>query len=213
MFLPAHIAVSFWWSIWAWLKYFDQSLFIKINSSWTNNFLDNVYPWWREANAWIPLYLFLFLFGVMNFGWRIWSWIVFFILTVILTDQISSTFFKDWIHRPRPCNDPAFMYQVRLLLTRCPTSGSFTSSHATNHFGAAYYVFFTMRPYFKKWGYLLFFWAGTISYGQVYVGVHYPLDIIGGAILGSCIGMMTAYIYKKRVGLPALLGEKNLVRS
>lgn len=188
----------------------DKALFLKINTQWTNSFLDSVSPWFREANTWIPLYLFLFLFAVMNFSWRIWPWIVVFIISVTLTDQVSSTFIKAWINRPRPCSDPQFSYQVHLLLSYCPGNGSFTSSHATNHFGAAFYIFFTMKPYFKKWGYLFFLWAAIISYAQVYVGIHYPLDVIGGALLGSGIGFFTSRMFNKYIGLPPLIDQQKV---
>ena len=62
-----------------------------------------------------------------------------------------------------------------------------------------------MKPYFKKWGYLFFFWAATIAYGQVYVGIHYPMDILGGAVLGSLIGIMTSSVFNRRIGLPPLI--------
>lgn len=202
---------TFWSQLWQTLNRWDQWLFLKINAQWTNNFLDNVFPWYRDSNTWIPLYVFLFLIAVMNFGWRIWHWVLFFILTITLTDQISSTFIKNWINRTRPCHDTALTDHLRLLLNYCPGNGSFTSSHATNHFGMACFIFFTMRAYFKKWNYLFFVWAATISYGQVYVGIHYPGDILGGAILGSLIGMFTAYIYNKYVGLPPLLSDKKIV--
>jgi len=90
----------------------------------------------------------------------------------------------------------------------CPGSGSFTSSHATNHFGLATFIFFTMRTYFKNWAYLFFVWAAIISYGQVYVGIHYPLDVIGGAVLGWGIGLLTSFIFNNRIGLPPLLKEQ-----
>ncbi|HRH59325.1 MAG TPA: phosphatase PAP2 family protein, partial [Chitinophagaceae bacterium] len=61
----------------------------------------------------------------------------------------------------------------------------------------------TLKPYFKRWSYLFFFWAATISYGQVYVGIHYPLDIACGAILGSIIGIITAKIFNRYIGLEA----------
>jgi undecaprenyl-diphosphatase len=186
----------------------DTWLFLKINNYWISPVLDNVFPWWREANTWIPLYLFLFLFVLMNFGWRIWPWIVLVILTATITDQTSSTFFKEWINRTRPCNDEFLKYQVRLLLNRCPGSGSFTSSHATNHFGAAVLIYLTLKPVIKKWGYLLFIWAITVSYAQVYVGFHYPLDVIGGAVLGSLIGFIMAAIYKKTLGLPPTITQE-----
>src|SRR5205809_7174679 len=122
------------------LNDWDQWMFLKINTQWTSNFLDNVYPWYRDSNTWIPLYLFLFLFAVMNFGWRIWPWVLFFIITVTLTDQISSTLLKSLFNRTRPCHDPTLIDQLRLLLNYCPGNGSFTSSHATNHFGMACFI-------------------------------------------------------------------------
>jgi undecaprenyl-diphosphatase len=126
---------------------------------------------------------------------------------------LSSSIIKSWVNRPRPCNDDVLMYQVRLLLSYCPGNGSFTSSHAANHFGAACYIFFTLRSYLKKWRYLFFLWAITICYGQVYVGIHYPLDIIGGAAAGICIGMLTASFFNRRIGLPPLLSEKKIQTS
>lgn len=202
---------TFWSQLWQTLNRWDQALFSKINTEWTNSFFDNVFPWYRDSNTWIPLYLFLSLFVVFNFGWRIWSWVLFFIITVTLTDQISSTFVKVWINRTRPCQDAALVDHVRLLLNYCPGNGSFTSSHATNHFGMACFIFYTMRSHFKQWNYLFFMWAATIAYAQVYVGIHYPLDVLGGAVLGSGIGLCTAYIYKRFTGLPPLLTEKKIL--
>jgi undecaprenyl-diphosphatase len=179
----------------------DKWLFLKINNDWTNSFLDSIFPWWRDQNTWLPLYLFLLLFLLFNFGWKVWPYILVVIITIVITDQLSSSLFKNWINRIRPCHEVSLKDQVRLLTSYCPGSGSFTSSHATNHFGAAWFFFLTLKPYFKNWSYLFFFWAATISYGQVYVGVHYPLDVIGGAILGSCIGVIIATFYKKFVPL------------
>ena len=213
MFLLDGNNVSFWAQLLDTLKHADTWLFLKINNDWTNPFLDGNYPWWREASTWIPLYFFLLFLAFYNFGIKVFPWVVFFALTAVLSDQISSGILKDWVNRPRPCNDDVLMSQVRLLLNRCPGSGSFTSSHATNHFAAACFIYYTMKPYFKKWGYLFFVWAATISYGQVYVGVHYPLDIICGAILGSCIGSITASIFNRRVGLPPLISEENLLKE
>jgi undecaprenyl-diphosphatase len=180
------------------LKLLDTWLFLKINREWTSPFWDSIFPWWRDQNTWTPLYLFLFLFIVMNFGWRSWPWILAIAVTATLTDQVSSSLLKNWINRPRPCNDPFLMYYARLLLSHCPGSGSFTSSHAANHFGAACFIYFTLKPWFKKWGYLFFFWAATVSYGQIYIGVHYPLDVLGGAIIGGLIGCGVAWLFNKR---------------
>ena len=198
-------AISSSSQFWEHLKLWDQWLFIKINSAWTNDFLNSVMPWWRDSNTWIPLYLFLALFAIMNFGWKVWPWIVFFIVTVSLTDQLSANLIKNFVQRPRPCNDEDFMINVHALLGGCSPTFSFPSSHATTHFGMAWFIYMTMKQYFKKWSYLFFIWAATIAYGQVYVGIHYPLDVLGGAIIGSFIGIMTASIFNRRVGLPELL--------
>lgn len=191
-------------SLWQKINEWDTWLFLKINTECTNSFFDNALPVWRDANTWLPLYLFLLTFTFLNFGWRGWPYIVFIAITITISDQISSNFLKDWINRPRPCNDESVKYAMRLLLNRCPSSGSFTSSHATNHFAAAVFFYCTLRPYFKKFIYLFFFWAGSIAYAQVYIGVHYPADVIGGAILGSLIGFTMAFIFKNYIRFPSI---------
>lgn len=189
-------------NIWEWLRYADTQLFLKINTEWTNSLLDSIYPWYREANAWVPLYLFLIVFAIMNFKEKALPWILFAVLTATLTDQLSSSFIKNLVERPRPCREELLMGQVRLILNNCSGGYSFPSSHATNHFGFAMFLFLTLRPIMKKWGYVFFIWAATIAYGQVYVGVHYPLDILAGTGLGCLIGYLTGTYYNKRIGLP-----------
>jgi len=189
------------------LKSWDTWLFLKINGSWTNSFLNNVFPMWREAYAWVPLYVFLLAFILINFGRRGWPWMITLILTAIITDQ-GSNMIKDLVGRPRPCNDDVLGPYVHLLLNRCPSSFSFTSNHAANHFGAACMLYFTLKPYIKKWATLFFVWAATVAYAQVYVGVHYPLDIISGAVFGSLMGCLTAYLFNNFVGLQPVLQKQ-----
>lgn len=193
---------GFFENIWEWLRYADTRLFLKMNTVWTNPLLDSIYPWYREANAWVPLYLFLIVFAIMNFKEKALPWILFAVLTATLTDQLSSSVIKKLIERPRPCREELLMGQVRLILNTCSGGYSFPSSHATNHFGFAMFLFLTLRPIMKKWAYVFFIWAATIAYGQVYVGVHYPLDILAGALLGCLIGYLTGIYFNKRIGLP-----------
>lgn len=175
----------------------DQSCFVWFNQKATNPFFDAVMPLMRESTFWIPLYLFLIIFVFVNFGKKGWVWLLFAALTVLLTDQISSGLIKKWVQRPRPCFDPNFYSQVRMLLDHCSGGYSFTSSHATNHFGIATFLFTTLGSYFGNWKYLLFIWASLICYAQVYVGVHYPLDVIMGALLGYIIGTIVSNAYQK----------------
>ena len=189
------------------LQNWDRWLFTKINHDWANIFLDDIFPLWREAITWVPLYIFLLLFVLFNFGKSAWPWILGLLVTVALTDQISSHIIKPLVNRPRPCHDLLLADNIRLLLKYCSDSRSFTSSHATNHFGVAFFIYQTLKPWFKKWGYWWFFWAATISYGQVYIGVHYPVDVICGALLGSSLGYFTSFVFNKRFGLASIVPQ------
>ncbi len=183
-----------------WLLKWDKELFILINRHFTTPTLDSIYPWWRESTTWVPLYIFLLSFMFMNFGRRTWPWLAFVLFNILLSDQVSSTLFKTFFMRLRPCADPMLQYQVRLLLDHCSGGYSFTSSHATNHFGFVVFLTQTLKPFINKFRWPLFLWAGSIAYGQVYVGVHYPLDVICGALLGCILGFMLASIYNRRIG-------------
>ena len=182
------------------LKIWDQWLFVKLNSEWTNSFFYTVLPFTRESVFWAPLYLFLILFITINFKSKGWWWVLLFICTVSLTDIISSRVFKNGFERLRPCNDPGFAMHVRLLLNYCSGGYSFTSSHAANHFGIATFFYFSMRHIIGRWALVAFAWAAVICYAQVYVGVHYPLDILGGTLIGLCFGLFTGMIFNKRFG-------------
>lgn len=199
--IAATLLAGFFENAWEHINTWDSYLFLKINDSWGNGFFDAVFPWYRDQNTWIPFYLFLLVFSLINFGWRAWPWILFIVVTAALSDQISSNFVKNFFSRDRPCRDLLLQFYTHLRVGRCPSSGSFTSSHAVNHFAVATFLWLTLKQYIGKWGYLFFFWAATICYGQVYVGVHYPLDVIGGAILGALIGWGTATFFRRRIGL------------
>jgi undecaprenyl-diphosphatase len=127
-------------------------------------------------------------------------WILLFVVTIALTDMTGNYLFKQNVARMRPCGDPDFFSQVRLLVNRCNPGNSFISNHAANHFGIATFFFLTSRPLLKYWAYIGFVWAALIAYAQVYVGVHYPLDVICGALLGVLFGLLTGTVFKKRYG-------------
>lgn len=190
------LAISVWHRIDEW----DKWLFVKLNSQWTNPVFDAVLPFLRNSVFWAPLYLFVAAFMALNFGKKGLWWSLLFICTVSITDMIGARIFKEIFHRLRPCQDPAFMNHVRLLLKQCSGSFSFVSNHAANHFGLATFTFLTFKGFFKKWMYLAYVWAFFIAYAQIYVGVHYPLDVLGGAILGMIIGSLTARLFDKKWG-------------
>jgi len=189
-------AINFWQKLVQW----DQSLFKKINGDWSNPLFDAIMPFLRNSLSWVPLYVFLLVFVLLNFKIKgIW-WAVLFLSTIALTDMTGTYVFKHGFERLRPCSDPDFAGHVRLLLKHCAGGYSFTSNHAANHFGMAAFFFVTFRHLLKKWVWVGLVWAGAIAYAQVYVGVHYPLDVFCGALLGLAFGITTGTIFNKRFG-------------
>ncbi len=177
----------------------DEWLFLFINNGLSNPLFDKIMPLSREATTWLPLYLFLLVFVVMNFGKKTLPFILFVAITITVSDQLSSSVIKYWVARPRPCHN-ALLMQYAHLLVGCSPSYSFTSSHATNHFAAALFFHTTLKHYLKNWSYLFFLWAAWVSTAQVYVGIHYPFDVIGGGLVGSFIGFGMASIFNRRLG-------------
>lgn len=179
----------------------DQALFRKINGEWHNRLFDAVFPFIREPFFWAPLYFFLVLLVILNFRKRGWSWVLFLAATVMVSDYTSSTLIKGAFARLRPCRDPDLAHSIRFIVSYCPVSSSFVSSHAVNHFAIATFIFVTFSKVMsKKWGFI-FLWAAAICYAQVYVGVHFPLDVFCGTIVGILIGLISATIFNRTIRL------------
>jgi undecaprenyl-diphosphatase len=179
----------------------DRSLFRLLNGEWHNSLFDAWMPVIRNSATWVPFYLFLILLVSINAPKNRLAWVLFAAGTAILSNFISSDLIKENVYRLRPCNDPAMADQLRFLLKYRPQSSSFTSSHAVNHFALAAFLTVTMRKYFGNCTYLFFLWALIIIYAQVYVGVHYPLDVIAGALIGSLLGALSGTAFNKQYGL------------
>lgn len=175
----------------------DQELFYFINNYLHVGWLDKLAPYWRSPYFWLPMYVFFISYLFSNFDKKqVAMYLLALGLTVGTADVVSSRLVKNTVARLRPCNDEDIKPKVKLLV-RCGVGYSFTSSHATNHFAAAVFLVLTFVKRRKWLIYSLLFWAASISFGQIYVGVHYPLDVLGGAILGSCIGYLGAFFLKK----------------
>lgn len=166
----------------------DSALFQWINSGLSNSFFDALLPFCRERWFWMPVYLFLGAFLWINYpGRRKWFIIFGLVASAALTDLTSSRLVKNQVQRLRPCREPA-LSGVVIRRVECGGGYSFTSSHAANHFAVAIFligVFGRLFPWIRP---AALVWAGTIAFSQVYVGVHYPGDVLCGGILGSIIG-------------------------
>ena len=195
------LASSFWQKLEEW----DKQLFLFLNHDLSNPLFDAVLPYFRDSVFWAPLYIFIGAFLLLNYGQKGFWWCIGFLCTIAIADMIGTRVFKEGFDRLRPCQDPFFYQEVRLLLKHCSTSASFVSNHAANHFGIATFISLTFSPSIGNWKWLLYLWAFFIAFAQVYVGVHYPADIFGGALLGIMAGVLTARIVKNKLGSFALV--------
>lgn len=178
----------------------DAELLLLVNRNFTHPLLDDMALFIREPMLHIPFYLFVLIVAFQVFGQKAVWWIVGAVVLIGFADLVSSHFIKDYVDRPRPCRDPFLSYHIRFLARYCGANGSFTSSHAVNHFAFATYVYISMRKY-SRWLGLLFVWAGLIAYAQVYVGVHYPSDVLAGGALGILFGWFGARIVRQTLSL------------
>ncbi len=185
---------------WEWIKPVDAWLLFRVNQGMQSDTLDSFLPFFRETSFWIPLYLFLLVFILQNFGMKgIW-WSLGVVLTAALSDLVSSQLIKETIWRVRPCQDPDIGARINFIINYCPTSSSFTSSHATTHFAQATFFYLTLR-HTGKWWILAYAWAFLIGFSQVYVAVHYPFDVICGALIGCLVGFAVSRLFHRQFGV------------
>lgn len=172
----------------------DQSLFFVMNG-WDNAFLDAFVPLYRHKLFWAPLYLFVISFILFNFPKNA-HWILMFTIgTIMVSDTMSSKVIKESVQRVRPCNDIAISSDVNNRI-RCGGGYSFTSSHATNHAALAFFLIFLFKDVLRKpWKWVLAIWALSVGIAQIYVGVHYPIDVLAGLLLGGLIGGSLGRLY------------------
>ena len=177
-----------------WLLALDQKAFLYLNGKHTPEW--DFIMWWVSNNKiWIPLYLFLLLIIIYyERPYRFFFTILFVIITVGLCDYIS-VLIKNLVERPRPTHSSEIADIVHIVNNYRGGKYGFVSSHAANFFGMATFLSNQFKHF--RWSLFLFIWAVLVSYSRVYLGVHYPLDIICGAVLGVLFGIQ-CYVLKVR---------------
>ena len=174
----------------------DRHLFYFVNHDLANPFFDRIMPWMRNPQFWIPLYLFIIGFCIYKFKKQGVIIILFVALSAGFADFTSAAIIKPLVKRVRPCRDTTVSI-TDIARVNCGTGYSFPSTHATDHFALAFSLIIL---FYKKWHWIWFWgilWASIICFAQVYVGVHYPLDVIGGALYGMLVGWFFAKAYKQ----------------
>ncbi len=173
----------------------DLYLFHLINDGANDSILHSVMPLLREKWFWLPVYAFILSFILRNF--KLYSGLVFIgflFITVGFTDILTSQVIKKEIQRPRPCAQEVVNVD---LLVSCGAGYSMPSSHAANHFALSFFLILGFSRFTSLIRLPLFGWAGLISVAQVFVGVHYPSDVLIGAVIGVAMASAFYLIYTR----------------
>lgn len=171
---------------------FDQELLLTLNSHFSA-YWDNFFWMFTSKEVWLPLYLTLAYIIFKNHGLKGLVTMAAIGLLILLCDQISTNVFKDGFERFRPSRDPDLKYLVHLVNGKRGGMYGFVSSHATNSFGLATFTALLFRNRTFTIG--IFLWAMVNSYSRIYMGLHYPGDILGGLLLGLLLGKIVYEIY------------------
>lgn len=198
------------------LIHIDQQLFLALNGS-DSVWLDQCFLSITRTGTWIPLILVLLYILLKNRPWReVLLLVVCLALVIFLADRFSSGFCKPFFHRFRPSHEPALEGYVDLVGDLRGGLYGFISSHAANTFGAWAFLSLYFRRHAMTW--TLFLWACLSSFSRIYLGLHFPGDILCGALWGIfcgvvCFGLMRAFAAWKKIPFydyeetgPTLLG-------
>ncbi len=164
----------------------DKKIFIFLNG-FHSPVLDPVMLLITKTFFWIPLYLFLIFLLFKNYRKEAWFILIGAALTILLCDQITSTFMKPFFARLRPSHDPAMQSLLHLVDGYRGGRYGFASSHAANTLGVSLFVWLNLRSVYRWMG-LIFVWAILMTYTRIYLGVHYPGDILVGGVIGLLCG-------------------------
>lgn len=186
------------------LRQLDQDIFLFLNDL-HSPFFDPVFLFITSRAGWIPFYMVLAALIIKNFRKDSIVILIAIAMLVIIADQLTSGFMKPYFGRLRPCHDPAIMDLVHIP-GGCGGKYGFVSGHAANTFALAAYVFLIFRSTFK-YVWLMFLWSSLVAYSRIYMGVHYPGDILLGALTGTLLAYLVFQItmlYFQKKGSPAL---------
>lgn len=182
------------------LVYWDHVAWYYLNTQWRSAWLDVVAPFLRNPVFWVPVYFFLALFMPVKFGKKGLVWCALFLVAFALSDQVSASLMKPFFHRLRPCFNP-YLKDIVHLLVPCGGHYGFPSSHASNHFAIGIFSAVTLGK-IARWVWpAAISWALCVCYAQVYVGVHFPMDVLAGGLVGATIGLLTGAFFNRYFSL------------
>jgi len=171
----------------------DTSLFLWLNG-FHSPFWDDIMWFISGKIEWVPLYLVLIGYIIYRYRWKSIAIILAVILTITISDQLSVLGFKNVFHRLRPSHNPELQPMIHLVNHYRGGMYGFVSNHAANSFALATFIHLLFRQRYISIA--IYSWAALVSYSRIYIGVHYPGDILGGALLGAFIAWLIFILFK-----------------
>ncbi|HNR19694.1 MAG TPA: phosphatase PAP2 family protein [Bacteroidia bacterium] len=181
------------------IEEFDVMLFLFLNSH-HNPFFDSFFYFITNRFALIPFYLILLFLVVKTFKTNTWKILLAAALLILCSDQLS-VLLKNTFERYRPCHNSEIQSLIHLVNNKCGGLYGFVSSHATNSMAISVFLFLLLKNKYSKIGYLLFAYTLLVSYSRIYLGLHYPLDMMGGWVIGFILGISFAFLIKSKINL------------
>ena len=171
----------------------DKQLLVYLNSLGSERF-DGLWLIITKQIYWTPIFLLIFYFLQKKIGWKNFGYYILFTAVMILICDQTVNGFKYSFERLRPCNDEEIKGVIRLVKTS--SSFSFFSGHATNSMASTVFGFMILKRYYKH-AYLLFLFPLIFAYSRIYLGLHFPTDILTGYIFGAVSGFVVFKGYQK----------------
>lgn len=172
---------------------YDKQLLVYLNNLGSESF-DGVWLLITNQFYLAPIFLFIFYLLWKKIGWKnLWIILLFIALIIMVCDQ-TTNLFKYTFQRLRPVNDLEIKESLRILISR--KSFSFFSGHASNSMATTLFIFLIFRKYYK-YAFLLFLFPLIFAYSRIYLGLHFPTDILTGYFVGAIVGSFFYFIYKK----------------
>ncbi|WP_350287476.1 phosphatase PAP2 family protein [uncultured Croceitalea sp.] len=174
----------------------DKELFLYLNGLGTKSW-DGFWMYLSRTLSFvtIPIYILLLFLSFKAFGLKKTGIIVIIVALLITTTDQLSNFFKYGIGRLRPCYDLEIQDVMRLVKSYCGGKFSYFSAHAANSVALAAFFSFTLSKKYRPLPYFLMAWALMVSYSRIYIGVHFPLDVVTGVFVGILFGWVYAKLF------------------